>query len=147
MKYISVFIFIGLMAWTWSVIHRESPISFETHAGIQERLAQLIYKTITEKKPEAKEVKIERVWTEPQAAEKVLAHFIYSFQESNADGKVAKSQITGQGLLEKRADDGSGLDHWSLTQVKTTSDAVQFEDLIVTPGTEDTPAVTPPVTE
>jgi hypothetical protein len=144
MKYLSVLVFAILLAWTWNMIHREATISFETHAGIQEKLAQLIQQTILSKKPEASDIRIHKIWTEPETATKVLAHFIYSFQEPDTNGKSLTNQIQGEGVLEKQPDDGSGLDRWSLTQVKATSDAVTFEEgLIVTPGEE--PAAESPV--
>lgn len=137
MKYLSVLAFLLLLAWTWNVIHTEPAISFETHAGIQEKLAQVIQQTIVNKKPNATGVRIQRLWTEPQGADAVQAHFIYTFQEPDANGKSITSQITGHGLLQKQTDDGSGLDRWSLKEVKTTGDSITFEDgLLVTPGDE-----------
>ena len=65
------------------------------------------------------------------------------------------SKISGEGILDRQTDDGTGNDRWTLTKVTTNSDAVVFEDgLIVTAGsntsevTEKTegqaiPAVTP----
>lgn len=149
MKYFSVLVFAVLLAWTWNMIHHSQAISFETHAGIQEKLAQLIQQTVLQKKPDASNVHIQKIWTEPQSPDKVLAHFIYSFQEPDTGGKMLTNQIQGQGLLERQADDGSGLDRWSLTQVKTTNDAVVFEDgLLVTPGDEpaapESPVTVPP---
>lgn len=150
MKYLGVLVFVLLLAWTWNVIHRESSISFETHAGIQEKLAQLIQQTIQNKRPQASSIRIEKIWTETTGPDRVMAHFIYSFQEPDVNGSTTTSQITGQGVLEKQDDDGSGLDRWSLTQVKTTNDAVIFEEgLLVTPGDEPEPdsALTAPAGE
>lgn len=137
MKYLSLLIFAVFLSWTWNLIHQEPSISFETHAGIQEKLAQLIQQTVLAKKPTATEIRIQKIWTEPQGDDKVMAHFIYSFQEPDTNGKTLTSQITAQGLLEKAADDGSGLDRWNLSKVQTTNDAVSFEDgLSITPGEE-----------
>jgi hypothetical protein len=137
MKYLSVLAFLLLLAWTWNVIHTDQAISFETHAGIQEKLAQVIQQTILNKKPNASGVRIQRLWTEPEGNDKVLANFVYTFQEPDSNGKTVTSQITGHGLLEKQTDDGSGMDRWSLKEVKTTGDSIVFEDgLMVTPGEE-----------
>ncbi len=138
MKYLSVLVFALLLAWSWTLIHSEQRISFETHAGIQEKLAQLIQQTIISKKPAASNIRIEKIWTEPQSANDVLAHFTYSFQEPDTSGKLLTNRIQGQGLLEKQPDDGSGLDHWSLKKFKTDTDSVVFEDgLHVTPGDDE----------
>ena len=137
MKYLSVFMFALLLAWTWNVIHRDAAISFETHAGIQEKLAQLIQQTVMNKRPTASKIQIQKIWTEPKGEDEVLAHFTYSFQEPDTHGKFLTNQITGQSLLQKQTDNGSGLDRWSLKDVKTTGDSVVFEEgLLVTPGDE-----------
>jgi len=145
MKYLSLIIFVVLLAATWNMIHRDPSISFETHAGIQEKLAQLIQQTVLAKRPQATEIRIQKIWTEPQSEDRVKAHFIYSFEEPDSEGKKITNQITAEGFLEKQADDGSGLDRWNLSKVQTTNDAVTFEDgLFVTPGEE--PATESPVT-
>lgn len=133
MKYLGVISFIILTAWTWNVVHSEADIGFETHSGIQEKLSALIQETIKAKKPSVTEVKIEKIWTEPLPDNKVKAYFIYSFSDENT-----RTTIQGEGLLERQPDDGSGLDRWSLTKVKTTNDAIIFEDgLVVTPHESD----------
>jgi len=137
MKYISVLVFAILLSVTWIVLHSEQAISFETHAGIQEKLAQLIQQTILNKKPNATDIRIRSIWTEPQGKDEVEAHFVYSFQEPDENGKMISTQIQGQGILKRQADDGSGLDRWTLNHVQATSDAVVFEEgLVVTPGDE-----------
>ena len=144
MKYFSVLVFAVLLAWTWNMIHHEPAISFETHAGIQEKLAQLIQQSILRKKPDASHIHIQRIWTEPEAPTKVIAHFLYSFQEPDLNGKTLTNQIQGQGILERQPDDNSGLERWSLTQIKTTGDSVIFEEgLVVTPGEEPAPPESP----
>lgn len=139
MKYLSVIVFIGLMSWTWAKIHGEAPVSFETHAAIQSKLAVLLQEAIQQKKPEAAELVVERVWTEDMTNGHVKAHFVYSFSETaSADASSAKTTVNGEGLLERMPDDGSGFDRWSLKEIKTTNNAVLFEqEMIVTP--EDSP--------
>jgi hypothetical protein len=132
MKYLGVIAFVAALTWTWNIIHSDSPVSFETHSGIQERLASLIENTIKAKRPTASEVQIEKIWTELLSPGKVKAFFIYTFKDS--EGEPSRTTIKGEGLLERQAADSSGLDHWMLTKVKTTSDAIVFEEgLVVTP--------------
>lgn len=147
MKYLSVLIFTGALIWSWNQIHGTPKISFETHAGIQEKLMELIVQTIKNKKPEATNVQIEKIWTEILEPNRVNAHFAYSYVENSGEG-VVTSKITGQGQLERQPDDGSGLDHWVLSQVKTSSDAIVFEDgLIVTPDGQGSTESAPEKTE
>lgn len=142
MKYLSLAVFLVALVWTWNVIHKSPDVSFETHSGIQERLAQLIQDTIKAKKPNSISVVINKMWTETTAPDRVKAFFEYSYTDQTEEGEVT-STIHGEGLLQRQGDDGSGQDRWSLVQMKTTSDAIVFEDgLIVTTGTpaEEAPA-------
>lgn len=136
MKYLSPLIFALVLSLTWSLIHQEAAISFETHAGIQEKLAVLIRQTVLAKKPNSENFRILKIWTEPIETSKVMAHVVYSFDEPTEEkDKVISSQITADAELHKIDDDGSGLDRWSLIKMQTTNDAVVFDDgLYITPG-------------
>lgn len=140
MKYISLFVFVAALVWTWNVIHNNSGISFETHSGIQEKLAVLISDTIKAKKPNASDILIEKIWTEVLSEKKVKAFFIYSFKDSSESGLVT-SQIKGEGILERQESEDPQVDKWSLTKVTTSSDLIQFDDsTIITAGSSDLPA-------
>lgn len=133
MKYLGVIAFVAALTWTWNIIHLDSPVSFETHSGIQEKLAGLIQETIKAKRPNASEIQIDKIWTELLTPGKVKAFFVYTFKDSESGG--TSTTIKGEGLLERQDEDGSGLDHWVLTKVKTTNDSVSFDEgLVVTPG-------------
>lgn len=141
MKYLSLVLFAALFVWTWQVIHQDSTITFETHSGIQEKLANLIVENVKTKRPQAKEVIVDRVWTEVVSASQVQAHFIYSYREASAGGEMVLSRIQGDGLLERQGDKDS--DHWKLVKVQTNNDSIVFEDgLVVTPDST-TPAAEP----
>lgn len=138
MKYLALIVFAVALAWTWNIVHKDPQVSFETHSGIQEKLAILITDTISAKKPTATDIVVENVWTEFLGEKKVKAHFLYSFKEPSESGLIT-SQIRGETTLERQPDDGSGLDRWQLGRVHTTSDAIAFDDgLLVTPGAEET---------
>lgn len=137
MKYLALIVFAVALAWTWNIVHKDPQVSFETHSGIQEKLAVLITDTIKAKKPTATDIVVDNVWTEFVGENKVKAHFLYSFKEPSESGMIT-SQIKGDTTLERQPDDGSGLDRWQLGKVQTTSDAIVFDDgLLVTPGAED----------
>lgn len=152
MKLLSIVVFSIALIWTWNIMHSSPNISFETHAGIQEKLAQLITDNLKIKKPTATDVHVEKVWTEVIGKNKVKAYFVYSFKDA-ATGSTVATQISGEGILEKQAtapvetntgaEKSASAEHWQLSQVKTSSDVVVFEDgLVVTPGesTEENPA-------
>lgn len=138
MKYISLVIFAVALIWTWNVVHDSSAISFETHSGIQERMAEFLNDRIKEKKPTASEIKIEKIWTEVLANNKVRAFFIYSFSDMTESGPV-KSEIKGEGILERQPEDGSGMDRWTLTKVHTTNDSIQFDEATLITGSAKNP--------
>jgi len=150
MKFLSVLVITALMIWTWSMINSEPAVSLETHAGIQSRLAGLIAETIKGKKPASSEVLIDNMWTETldstPGKTQVKAHFVYHYSES-IDNAPVTSQISGEALLDLQPADSSGLEHWSMSGLKTTNDQVVFgQPMIITTGEgEATPA--PPAEE
>lgn len=139
MKYISVLVFTIFLAWTWHVIHSSSSISFETHSGIQEKLAGLITQTIKAKRPSATDIIVEKLWTEVLSDSKVQAHFVYSFKDQSEGGLVT-TEIQGDGLLERQPSQNENEDRWSLSKVHTSNDAIMFDDaMIVTADGKETP--------
>ncbi len=154
MKYFSLIIFAVLLSWTWHLVHRNNAVSFETHAGIQEKMAELISTTVQAKRPAATNIIIEKIWTEVMDDRKVKAFFVYSFKEAKGESGPVSSQIKGDGILERQPDDGSGQDHWTLTKVQTTGDSVQFDEATLITGSasaagtilNDTPSESSPGT-
>lgn len=139
MKYLALIVFAAALIWTWNIVHTDPNVSFETHSGIQEKLAVLITDTVKAKKPSASDVVVERVWTELLGPGKVKAFFIYSYKDQTAEGAI-NSTIRGESYLERQDNDGSGFDRWSLVKVNTTSDAIVFDEgMIVTPGESTEP--------
>lgn len=137
MKYASLAIFAAALIWTWTLIHSASPISFETHSGIQERLAEFIVETVKSKRPNASEILVEKIWTEVLGDGKVKAFFIYSFKDSSDEAGLVSSRIQGEGILERQGEDETGNDRWSLTQVQTTGDAIQFDEALIVTGSPE----------
>ena len=154
-KLFSFVIFAALLIWTWKVVHRESNLGFETHAGIQAQLEQIIQAAVMAKRPSATDFKMQKLWTEPMASNKVKAHFSYSFQESDSLQSPVEQTIEGEAVLYREApqastsnDDGSITDRWILQSVKTTRDSVVFSegtllDSATTPATSPDGTATP----
>lgn len=145
-KIVSLVVFIAALAWTWNIINSTPAIGFETHVGIQGKLTDLIKNTIVAKRPLAKDVTINKLWTEPLTENKVRAVFSYQFTELNPETNEETFQIIdGVAELHRELSDVDGVDKWVLQSVKTTNDAVVFsEGSVITnePATE-TPATTP----
>jgi hypothetical protein len=148
MKYISLLLFTFALGWTWHLVHSDSPISFETHSGIQEKLATLIVDTIKAKRSSASDIVIQKMWTEVISPEKVKAFFVYSFKDVSESGGTVTSEIKGEGLLEHQGEDAEGNDRWVLSKVHTSNDAIQFEEAtLITNGPNDTSAESKPNSE
>jgi hypothetical protein len=135
MKYLSVVLFAILMIWTWFIVHKDSAVSFETHAGIQNRLSQLIVETVQSKKPLATDISVDNVWTELTGQNSVKAHFSYQYKESSSNGGQSESHVQGEGSLVRQSEPGASQEKWKLSDVKTTSDSISFDQpLIITTG-------------
>lgn len=138
-KIVSLIVFTVALAWTWNIIHTAPAVGFETHSGIQEKLGLLIQQTVMSKKPNAKNFKISRLWTESLSDTKVRAVFTYSFSEATeGSAEVTEQTVDGEAILFREPKDDSRMDRWTLQSVKTTNDAVSFsEGVLVTPGGDD----------
>ncbi len=148
-KIVSLVVFIAALAWTWNVIHSSQAVGFETHSGIQVKLAELITQTLAAKKPHAKDLAITRLWTEALNDNKVRAVFAYKFIDTSEEGESLEQVIEGEAVLYRSPSEDSSVDGWTLQSVKTTNDIVIFtEGSTITPGpdTEATPAETPATT-
>lgn len=142
-KIISLIVFAVALIWTWNIIHSTQAIGFETHSGIQQKLTELIQQTIANKKPEAKDLKVTRLWTESLSDNKVRAVFSYKFNEPSADNESTEQTIEGEAILHREPSDGTTEDRWTLQSVKTTNDVLIFsEGSTVSPATVTEPTTT-----
>lgn len=139
-KIISLVVFTAALVWTWNVIHISPAVGFETHSGIQAKLAELIQTTLTTKKPNAKDFSITKLWTETLGENKVRANFIYKFTDVTEQGEL-EQVIEGEAVLYREPSETLNVDKWVLQSVKTTNEEVVFtEGSTITPGAEEAPA-------
>lgn len=134
MKYLSVVLLALLMIWTWFIVHIEPSVSFETHADMQNQLANLIIDTIKSKKPQSSGIQINSLWTEPVSSDKgqkVKAHFSYRYHEPTTEGGMTESVINGTLDLNKKSEDQSGLEKWTISKVHTTNSSLTFDESYV----------------
>ncbi len=135
-KIISLVIFTAALVWTWNIIHSSNAIGFETHSGIQQKFADMIKNTIQNKKPEATDVKIIKLWTENAGERKVKAVFSYSYTEPASATNKEKTvrTIEGEAFLYRDLSDSPSVDKWTLQSMKTLGDNVQYSDgSLITP--------------
>ena len=150
-KIISPLVLAILLVWSWQVVHTESAIGFETHSGVQLKLAELIGNTLIAKKPEAENLQIIRIWTAPLSDNKIQAVFSYKFTEKTEDTETAEKIIQGEAVLYREPTEDPTIDKWVLQSVRTQLESLNFnEGSVVLPETEAavvTPEVTAPVEE
>lgn len=150
-KIISPLVLAILLIWSWQVVHTESAIGFETHSGVQLKLAELIGNTLQAKKPEAENLQIIRIWTAPLSDNKIQAVFSYKFTEKTEDTETAEKIIQGEAVLYREPTEDPTIDKWVLQSVRTQLESLNFnEGSVILPETEATvvtPEVTTPVEE
>lgn len=147
-KLLGFVIFTALLIWTWNLVHTTSNVGFETHAGIQDKLSDLIQTLVHAKKPEATNIEIKKMSTENIGENRVRALFSYSFSEPQADGEVLEQTIEGEAVLAREASENPNEDRWVLQLVKTTHDAINFtEGTVIGPETEEPAEPAPSATE
>lgn len=133
-KFLSVIFFAVALTGTWSLIHSNPSVGFETHTGIQEKLITLITETVAAKKPQSKDFAITKLWTETLGDNKVRAVFAYRFIELGSNQETLEQMIEGEAILHREPSATENVDRWVIQSVRTTNDAVTFaEGMTVTP--------------
>lgn len=134
MKYMSTIIFALCLAWSWNIVHKESSVSFQTHAALQTKLAEIIATTIKQLKPSSDNFAIKTLWTETLSSDQVKAHFTYKFDEVDTAGELVGSEINGEAILQKDVSVANQTQHWTLVNVKTNTGSLNFRDgITITP--------------
>lgn len=126
-KVISLVVFVILLAWTWSLIHSDPTISFETHSIIQQKLAEIIQASVQKHRPAAKDFNLVRLWTESISPEKISAHFTYQFKEGENETS-AQETITGEAFLKKTTSEESNQENWKVEKVQTSANQIVFQE-------------------
>lgn len=146
-KIISPLVLVILMYWSWNMVHTPSAIGFETHSGVQLKLAELIGNTLIAKKPEAENLEIVKIWTSPLGENKIRAVFTYKFTEKSqdpADSETAEKFIEGEAVLYREPTEDPTLDKWVLQSVRTQLESLNFnEGSVVSPEAEVAPTQAP----
>jgi len=134
MKIVSFLLVLFSLVWTWSYVHSENAIQLESHQAIEQQLVDIIIQKIQVQKPDATEVRVERIWSEVLDAKTIKAHFIYAF----TDASGAVSNIKASGLVKKTAESPTE-EKWSFSDIKTDQDSVVFENMEIISRTETQP--------
>ncbi len=138
-KIISLVVLLGLMVWTWNLIHSSPTVTFETHSIMQERLAEIIKASVQKNRPTAQNFSLVRIWTETLKEDRVKAHFVYRFKEGTGS-EAADQTVSGEAFIQKTSGQNSTQENWKIEKVQTSANQVIFEDVMsVTPEEEAKP--------
>jgi hypothetical protein len=124
----SILFFAFVLIASWNMIHSSTAVGSETHIGIQAELSTLLLETVQSKKPEIRNLKITRMWTETLEQNKIRAVFSYSFTESDELDKNLERTTEGEAVLYREPTDDNRLDKWILQSVKTTNNSISFSE-------------------
>lgn len=135
-KFWGVLAFALCLVASWYMIHAPAAIGSETHIGIQTQMRDMILTSVAKKHPEAKNVRIVKLWTENLDTNKVRAVFQYAFDESTPGVTALQPHsVEGEAVLHREPSDDARLDRWALQSVKTTSDQIDFDEgSVITPN-------------
>lgn len=124
------------LIWTWNIVYApNSGINTEVHFNIQSRLNEIILEQIAKKRPQATNIRIQRLWTEKLNDTKMKARFAYRYDEK-LEGKEAVEQRTeGEAVLFREPSEDRNTQKWVLQSMKTTTDQISFaEGLVISPN-------------
>lgn len=136
MKFISLFIFIVALVYTWSLSHHQMPVTESVHVGIQQDLKNIIRQYIEQHVSNATDVQFIRMWSETVEDSRVKAHFIYSF----VDGSKTRLEMDGYAILNKLSESSEEV-KYSFDELHIQNQSVAFEEpmRITADGTERPP--------
>ena len=130
MRYLSLFLIVLAMWWTWAVVHAPTVISNAEHERIQTELKHVISDYITTHLPSAKNIHFDQFWTETLNPNAIRASFSYTFDDAN-NNQVTRIGIDGYAILDHKASSTiagakSDADVWSLDKLDVTNDRYTF---------------------
>lgn len=147
MKILSLIVFVILLIWSWQLVHSTTPLDFETHSDIQNKMMDLIEKTIKSKKPDTKDIEIIKMWTQNVGEHKIKAQFSYKFTEPAGNENVERV-IEGEAVLARDYSDNPTVDKWVIQSLQTKGDNISYtEGSLITPdnqSADENPSTTQP---
>lgn len=132
MKRFGPLLFLTALIWTWTVVHSESAISFSTHVNIQTEFRDLLFKSIQDKRPDARNIQILELWTKESGKSRsdsqVEVHVTYSFDTPDAEGSsLNRNEISAHATLKKDTETQDS-ETWVLINYTPTRDDIQFTE-------------------
>jgi len=141
MKYISTFILVVLLGWTWCLANSERPMTLEQHkhveAGVEEDIRALIQRRF----PSTTDIYCPQFYTEMlSSGTEMIAHF--RCQVANGKNTDDSTEQIFEGELRLKSEDG--FNTWSETGGEIRGKEIRFLNGVkITPHDKDGEPVTP----
>lgn len=129
MKIVSVLVFALAMVGSWVLVNSKKPVPESVHAGIQSDLKKIIAEYVQKNRPESKNLRFQRFWTETVNPGKVRAFFMYSFEDTTENGESAEVILEGTAILNK-IQESPEMMTWSFDELKILGNTVNFAEPI-----------------
>lgn len=129
MKIVSVVFFALALSGTWMLAHSKKPVAESVHVGIQNDLKRIISEYVQKNLPASKNLRFQKFWTETLNDKKVKAYFLYSFEDTTAEGEPAEVEIDGSAVLNK-VDEKGNESIWSFDELQILDSKVAFSEPI-----------------
>ena len=131
MKYISLLVFVVIIALSQILINSSNAVSYETHSSVQIELKNFIQAYIQEHVENLKDFRILNFNSEMIEDSKIKVNFNYSFKVSDATTGLSRSELDGVAMLTKVKDKEN---EWSLDSIQIEEQKLEFQDpIIITP--------------
>lgn len=125
MKYISILIFVALMAWTWSLASTSHMPNLLKNKGHEADIEEAIRTQIQGQNPAVTDIVFRQLYTEVvRENAEVNVHFVYEFTEPLKTGDVTAQLMKGS--VKGLSADGGETWTWALQGI--TSPQVRFEN-------------------
>ncbi len=122
-------LFCAFLISTWFVFHQKPKYPEELHISLQDQLKNIIQETLVKQKPQAKNLKFQKMWTQStKKQDQISAHFKYSFD----DEEDVNVSIEGQALMNRKSL-GSSENHdlWSVDHIQINNQKMEFLEPII----------------
>lgn len=129
MKIVSVVFFALALTGTWFLANVRKSVTESVHVGIQNDLKRIIVEYVQKNLPESKNLRFQKFWTETLRKDKVKAYFVYSFEDTTAEGDPAEVEIDGSAVLNK-VDENKESSTWSFDELQILDSRVTFNEPI-----------------
>ncbi len=129
MKIVSLVLVLAALIGTWRLAHSRGPMTQAVHVGIQADLKRIITEYVQTNRPDSKDLRFQKFWTETLKDGKIKATFTYTFQDTTEESGLTELEISGVAVLNK-IDENPETVTYSLDELQVLDNSIRFEEPI-----------------